>query len=225
MRRHRPTVVLVMAILNMVFGSLGLACYLCFGVGLAALLGLMSSMPAKDKAALTDMVSSMDDALPSYKYVMIGTLVLSLLMTSWLIVCGIGLLGMKPWARWGSVFYAIATIVITIGGFIYNQAYANPALARWTEKMQQEMARKQGMATPAPVRTNPVMSGAQGGVGMVFSMAYSIALLIVMFLPHVSAAFAGEMPRSERHVDYYDEPREPDDRIRPARDDWHSHSE
>lgn len=190
MTRERPTAVLVMAILNMVFGGLGVVCGVCGVAGLMFLLSLptsslMANVPPQDRAAMASAFAPLEQ----FKTFMIGNMVLSIIMAVVLVVAGIGLLKMQPWARWASIFYAVVTIISALAGVYINSAYINPAMEKW----QRDMVQKQGQAgAPAPNQQMSNMASSIGGA--VVSMAYSIALLVVMFLPSVTAAFAGRRP-------------------------------
>jgi hypothetical protein len=214
-----------MAILNFVFGGLGLFCALCQG-GSLALMGNMDSLFGKAGTPnpMADMINQVPGFLPFSIFQHACNLVLSIC----LIVAGFGLLKMSGWGRWLSVGYAVTNIVAHIGMLVYQLVYLNPALAKW----QQDFVAKQagGRAQPTPFVGDSTLSNIGSVVGALIGMAYAIALLVVMFLPHVSAAFAGKAPlHEEEPEDYFDEgfrnpeeaPQPPDEHIRqpPDRDE------
>lgn len=94
-----------------------------------------------------------------------------------LLVCGIGLLKLKPWARTVVVYYAIASIVLTLlGGFI-NHIYV-------TKPLLEKASRAQGPEKVA------YLGGAYGGlVGVFFGIVYNSLFLFYMTRPKVQAAF------------------------------------
>jgi hypothetical protein len=189
--RKRPTAVLVMAILNMVFGGMGLACSLCLGFSIA-FLAIMFNQPdfAKEPGMrdLKDMVESMNREIPWMFPYLIGNAVLDLVLAIVLLVAGIGLLKMRPWARITSIVYAVVRIATQIGGVVFTYGFINPAAERW----QQNFLARHGhmQADAGPFGNNPLVQGAMGVVSIAMAVAYAIALLIVMFLPQVRAAFA-----------------------------------
>jgi hypothetical protein len=182
MARERPASVLTMGILNLVFGGLGLIC-LCVGAfGLAVLFGLVGATKE-----LEDLMAAIERELPAFRAIMIAQIALGVLLNIVLLAAGVGLLNMQPWARWASVGWAVTIILLQVASLIFTLAIVNPAM----EKATKEWASKQKGAT---VSTSPG-SGMQQSVssicGAAFNIIYAIALLIVMFLPNVSAAFAG----------------------------------
>lgn len=193
MVRERPAAVLVMAILNIVFGSLGLICSLCAGVGLALFFGGFTSAPAANAGPLKDMIS-LEQAIPSYKYMMIATDLGRIVLAVILLVAGIGLIGMNPWARWASVFCAVVTIVWSLGNLVYQVGYVNPALVEWKRGLERRSAEQpEGMPPqPMPQQFDLAQNNIQAIGHAITQTVYAVALLIVMFLPHVRTAFAGQ---------------------------------
>lgn len=192
MPAKRPTAVLVMAILNMVFGGLALACSLCVGIGIAFVAVAISQPNAAHDPKIRDvkdMFESMNREIPLLMPYLIGNMVFDVIMAIALVVAGIGLLKMRPWARLTSIVYAVLKIAAQVGGLVFTYAYLNPATERW----QQNFLARHGQvqAQPGPFGNNPLVQGVAGLIGTVFAIAYAVALLIVMFLPHIRAAFAG----------------------------------
>jgi hypothetical protein len=214
MRRERPTAVLVMAILNLIFGSMGFFCYLCAGGSLLFMFTVkIPNPPGMGTGGMYDGLLENLKSIPGYWPITITTLSLNLALAIALVIAGIGLLRMKPWARWTCVVYSIVDIVLSIFSGIYTFRYVNPVMLEW----QQEFSHKMHAANPAA----PDMSGMynlgsqniQAAAGVVLGIAYAIALLIVMFLPSVSAAFAGRYHRPVTvEEDYYDDVEEAEDR-------------
>jgi hypothetical protein len=196
MRRDRPTVVLVMAILNFVLGGLGLCGMLCLagGIGLFAAAAGNAPPPPPGQPDFREMVEAFK-SVPGYIPFMIASLVVGLVVLIALIVSGFGLLSMRPWARWICIVYGVYAILSALVGLVYNLAVVGPALEEYARQHGPAAADSTGM-------NNPIMNVFSTLIGM----AYGIALLIVMFLPHVSAAFAGKWRRPVLEMeDYYDE--------------------
>jgi hypothetical protein len=205
MQRERPTIVLVMAILNIVMGSLCSVSQLCT-VGSLAFMSQLGNMPAPPGPQGTpnplQEVSKMYDYVPGFYAITISYAALAIILQVVLIFAGVGLLYMRPWARWTSVGYSVAVILLSFAHMIYGIVYVQPGMERWQRDFLAKMS--VGPAPPPPP-SSPIAGVASAGVGFVMNIIYPIALLIVMFLPMVGAAFAGK--RSF--------PIEPDDR-RPA---------
>jgi hypothetical protein len=203
MARKRPAAVITMAVLNFVFGGLGLIGSLCLALGGLGLVAL-SKQPggAGGQHALAEYFKEIDRELPSYRYVMVASTTIWLVKSVLLIVAGFGLLGLRPWGRWLSVFCALVTIPYSLGYLAYNSLCEVPATRRVLARL-----------TPgqrADVATNII-----GGIlGSAVAVGFAVALLVVMFLPHVARAFRPLRRRSR------EEYLEDDDGNGRRRDDW-----
>src|SRR5262245_62094808 len=106
MKRERPTSVLVLAIFNSIFGSLGL---LIFGV--CGLFAVVVSLAAPGNAggpnpfagAVNPLVEVQKAVGPGATAFLVVQSLGALLFCTLLLVSGIGLIGMRPWARWLAV--------------------------------------------------------------------------------------------------------------------------
>ena len=207
MRNERPVIVLVFAILNIVFGGLGIICSFCSGtsVGLAA--GMMSA--AGSTVPITPIPSSV-------LTISIVEYAIGFILSAILTVSGIGLLGMNPWARKLSVSVSAISIAYALGWCAINIAYVNPAIQKWQTEFQEQLSReqrKQGLQPTANVYQSfqsPAMNIAMNVLSAMLIVGYAVALIVVMFLPHVSAAFAGR--RVHQRTDW---DRDPADEMNP----------
>jgi hypothetical protein len=190
MPRERPTVVTVFGILNLVFGGLGLFCAICGGVMLAFMYAALSAAGSG---------GGLNIKFPGvFTGYMIFAVVDGFIMSIVLVAGGIGLMQMQAWGRWASIFYGVVTILTSLAGLVFQIAYLNPAMEKWNRDLQADIQKQQQArgVRGAPPPPNPAAgfsgsSNPAGAVaGAVIGMAYSIALLIAMFLPQVSAAFA-----------------------------------
>lgn len=99
-----------------------------------------------------------------------------------LIAAGIGLLMIKPWARWLSIVYALVTIVFALIGLGITYVFTvQPVIRAFSEQQPPDQP----------------MAGAIGGAagtmcGSVIALAYPIVLLIFMTRPHVVQAMSGK---------------------------------
>jgi hypothetical protein len=215
MQRRRPTAVLVIAILHLVFGGLGLVCTL--GGGLMDLAGTQQALAKagdaqqRQQAAqqqrrkeVTEQVHA--ERIPLYRAYTVTNRVLSTLFCIVLVAAGLGLLHMQSWARWLSVGYAVLSILANLGVFVYTIAFFIPAGHEVFQRLPPQSDQEQlayniaNVAAPA---------------GPCVMMLYPAAVLIVMLLPSVGAAF--RPPRRRRRKVYEDELEdydEPEDRWR-----------
>jgi hypothetical protein len=193
MPRERPTSVLVMAILNLIFGGLGLVCICCGAAGLLGFSALAGAAPG-----MPDIIGAIKKEIPSYVAVVSTELVLSFILTCALVASGVGLLSMQSWARWTAVAWAVLVIPLNIAETAYQLVVVQPAM----ERVNRELLSKTPGARPTnPPASNPVMENATTFCSGGLNIVYAIALLIVMFLPDVSAAFAGRGRRRKRVED------------------------
>ncbi len=97
MIRHRPAGVLVMAILLLIFGSLGLLGSLCGGaITLAGGAKTFTVQPPPGAKPPPDADSMMKARIPYYATYQAVGLVLGMVAGGVMILCGLGLLGMRP---------------------------------------------------------------------------------------------------------------------------------
>jgi hypothetical protein len=114
MQARRPTTVMVLGILNIVFGSLSLGC-----CGLFGLLTLMEDSRREWWGRLKAQV-------PAVEAVAVGEIVAQSLLAVLLVVAGTGLLRMAGWARVLSIGYAVVTFVLETAVLLYELIVVNP---------------------------------------------------------------------------------------------------
>jgi hypothetical protein len=162
---QRPTVVTVFGILNIIFGALGLV---SIPMSILVLFVLRDTNNPMMQIIQGNAV---------YRTWMMASLPMSLVATILLVVAGIGLMMMKPWARVISIGYGIYTIVMGIVGMIFNGiCLMGPLMS-------------QAGNAPGPEAIG-AMGGAVGGTfGGCFGLVYPVLLLIFMTRPGVVEAF------------------------------------
>jgi hypothetical protein len=221
--KKKPPVITVFGILNIIFGGLGLLGAICGGLATFAFAQVNMPGPGNMPNPVKDMFEYMDKHAPLYTTYMIFEIVIGLIMAVILIVAGIGLLKVRPWARWLSIAYAGVRLVLILVGLALTILVFNPVLADWQAEYNK---RTVAAGTQPPPSFG---SGATNNVtAVLFSIlgaAFSIALLVVMFLPNVRATFArAALPEDERNLydaedderpDMLDRRPDFDDRIRP----------
>lgn len=171
MQQQRPAAVTVIAILGFVFGGLGVlgSCY-SFGSSLIAGFALQANTKA----------------VPNFPVFGIVTGLLGLVANGVLIIAGTGLLKLQSWARWSNVVYAIYLILTHIFELIFSIVVMKPAMDKWVA------ANGDALGPFGNMLSTIAMVSAIGGALLAF--AFAAAILIVMFLPNVTAAFAGQAP-------------------------------
>jgi hypothetical protein len=226
MRQTRPTIVLVIAILHFVGGGLGATGAVC---GLAAqgitggkmftgFGGQQGGQQATQVEVQKKLEQAMDEKMPGYKQVELWGMVSSLILSTLMIVSGIGLLQMRPWGRIVSIVYAVFSILNHIFTLIYTFAFTIPAM----NAIFQDMAAKDPQAKAVTsIMEFAVIAGTI--VAALFAL-YPVFVLIVMLTPSVANAFRQKLDLTQSPEDIEEEPdlpwgrrhrAEPDDRIQP----------
>jgi hypothetical protein len=207
-RKRRPAVVLVIAILNFVFGGIVVLCGLCAAGGNALTAAWGSSQKGTIGDPVADMTSFLDKEVPGWQVIEVMRGLLLVFLAVILIVAGVGLLKMQNWARWASLFYSVAAGVLSLAYLVYQVGFFLPA----TEKWEQHSGRKAGLGGGAP-NSAAFNAGRYFGAftrdGIV--IAYSITLCVCIFLPHVNEAFNPPRPRRRRVYRDEDDDDERDD--------------
>src|ERR1700687_2106538 len=119
MRQARSPAVLVMAILNTVFGGLGILLGICLGLNVM-MLPLLSSA-TKGVPNNLEKISG----IPGYLPFAIGTAVFYLVFATLLLVSGIGMFTVKSWARYLAIFVALMLLLEQIGVVSFQLLYLN----------------------------------------------------------------------------------------------------
>jgi hypothetical protein len=214
--RKRPTPVLVIAILHLVGGTLLLLSSACGAAmqGIAAGMQPGAGPGGPGMISQQQMQAELEKQIPGYTAVTYAQMGGDFLFGIVLVVAGIGLLSMQPWARLLSIIYAIFSILNHIFSLVYALAVVVPGT--------QAVLEKTFASDPNLKAALPGMGGMMSGL-MVFGVVvgalfivYPITVLIVLTRRSVVAAFRGELPEAEREPeDYWDEPqREPDQDVR-----------
>jgi hypothetical protein len=202
MAKERPVSVLVFAILNIVFGSLGAIGLLCSGLALGLVYGIFSSagsaLPGQSKLHFPPFPS---DAMT----VSIVQIVIQFLLSIALLFAGIGLLGMKGWARKMCIALSMMGILLALVTPPIAIFCVNPKMEHWQEELQQAIRDQQKTGGQQPPMFYQPQSPALNTIGALITpmlvLAYAIVMLVFMFRPQVSAAFAGRPIRRYKDED------------------------
>ncbi|MBI3407534.1 MAG: hypothetical protein HY040_04160 [Planctomycetes bacterium] len=195
----RPGVVTAAAVLAIIYGSLFTLCGLCGAIGQAAQGAMGANMFAGNDPQQAKIQKEMQDNLerdiPGYRAVQVGGTVVGLVESVMLLVGGIGLLSMQPWARTVVLVFGIIAIVTTALQACYLIAIVMPAT---NNAMQGAIAAAAppGAAGPPPAQVQQalelVMTIATVGAAILYVLViiYIGIILILLTRPHVRAAFA-----------------------------------
>ena len=203
MPAKRPTSVLVIAIFHFLIGGIGLIGGLV-GVGFGAVALSQPQAPPGFKITsnppdMWDTMKYMDANVPGWRIYQITAAVLGLALSIALLAAGIGLILMKPWARGLSIAYAFGSILLQVGAMLYMVVYVTPVQVALYDQLPPTpgipAAQQQSITT---------MSKTIAGCTPFFAvpgLIYPAAVLIVMLLPSVAAAFRGEPTGPEDEAD------------------------
>jgi hypothetical protein len=187
MVRTRPTVILVMAILSIIFGSIWVLIGLCTGAQPLIAYNLPFPQPGGGKTyPYRELYDLLQREVPAYVAVEIAHVAVVLALAVLLIISGIGLLGMRSWARGASIFYGAAAVVTVLAYSAFSWVYITPVMQTW----MQEFMRNQPAGMPN-FTGSPAVAAVGAIVWLIWSLAFPVVLLVTMFLPSVRAAFAG----------------------------------
>ncbi len=215
-QKKRPTQVLVVAIIDIIFGALSLLNTCCLGsVILGGLALLNSAAGTKEVEALKKIFTIMNDNVPGLVTFLVISLSLELILGIVLLIAGIGLLKMHNWARTTALVWAVLAIILQIGTGAYAITVMNPGMAKAQEEIKREIP-QQGNVKGNPFGDNLTNSVSQI-IGMIIGVALAATNLIILLMPKTVAAFAapeqGEAPDPYRKDfdDDFDYGRRPDD--------------
>jgi hypothetical protein len=200
-RPERPSAVLVVAILELSFGGLALVAGLCGILGL--LIGrLITGLPGAQ--ARPNVEAIMRAKVPYYDAIQCVDVTLTLLTGIVLITSGIGLLRLRPWVRWLTIGYACWYIVSSILRFLFALTVIQPIMHEVIAEMRADPKMPPQAGHFLDMSESIGTSAAY--VPLIF-LAVPIAILIIMFLPHVKAAFRPIPPQLSEEEEFEDDDR------------------
>lgn len=162
---QRPTYVTAFGILNFVFAALGV-------IGLIAAIALLG-LPADSNNPVIQLIHE----CPVYATWLKVSIALDVLGCGLLLAAGVGLLGLKPWARTLTIAYAIYAIAFCLGGMLIN-------LILMDQPMLGPAAQQRAFETVAAVG-GPI----SGTIGGLFWVLYPLLLLGFLLRPKAAAVF------------------------------------
>ncbi len=192
---RRPTSVFVLAILHLIFGGFGVFAGLCSGVIVA--IGPANIMPqppppppgAPKMPFPPDLAARqqrfIEQAIPYYQATQVAQAALWVVLAAMLVVAGVGLLRMRPWARKLSLAFAIAAIAWQLAWVVFSVSFLFPAMGDFYTQMEKEFPQAGFLwatsraAVWAGLLVVPLM------------LAYPVVVLVLLNRRTVVDAFAG----------------------------------
>jgi hypothetical protein len=193
------------AILNIVFGTVGTLVGLVGGVAFAwyvnAVPGIMARLAQQTgKPPMPDLVSLAQERAPGFLPLAYVSIVFVGLMGLLLLVSGLGLLKMRSWAWWGSIVFAVLTIAQQTAGVYFNVKYTNPLMAEYYREMDKWEQQIMPNRPPNPIYhmwDNSSLMVGMSLFGIVINCAYPTVLLILLLRRDVRTAFKDTPPPVE----------------------------
>jgi len=193
--RRRPTAVVVIAILNLLFGCLGLLFAATFVLFTMTEMGevlvqINQTNPGRIKGmSAPEIQDALAQKVPHYAtFTNIGATWDALVSVA-LVLSGWGLLKMRSWGRTLAILYGFAQIVAKIVSTAYAFLFVQPALAELMQRALDEAPL--GFQRAVVEWTLGFMSAASIAAAVVAPM-YPVLVLVAMFLPSVRKAFRPE---------------------------------
>jgi hypothetical protein len=204
MAQQRPPAVTAMGVLNLVIGGMGLF-GLCVG-GLVALflvvIFLNIPAPRPGQPAPQDQMGGLfrtfDQEAPAAKYLLLAAVVVGAVMSLVLTAAGVGLLRMCRWGRTWSLAYAVVMLIYGPAATVYSAVELTPRWMNLSHRLKEQEARRRNAPPPRRLMFGPTYNASMAVIGSVGNSLYPIALLIVLNLRHVRAAFARPGDRDDR---------------------------
>jgi hypothetical protein len=190
MPRSKPTAVTVIAILQLVFGGLGLFGAVVNLSGAPQQLAAVSqqNLPPNQRAPTqAELEQEIGKYVPHYHLVLQTSLALSGVLCLLMIGSGVGLLRLRPWGRSLAITYAVLSIAVSIASIVYQCAVVLPGMAGFSQEMANSPNPMWRMMA-ASMSSFAVFGAVLGAAFMI----YPIIVLIIMLQPSVRAAFRGE---------------------------------
>jgi hypothetical protein len=130
MRTNAPAAVLVVAILNIIFGVGGVCCGLLGGAGVAARAAMPAPAPqAAGIHGAPDFRSFMEERIPGWLYLELTKAILVIVLAFLVLASGIGLFWVYPWARRLAIAYAVFSILLHCSYLVFQLAFVIPTVA------------------------------------------------------------------------------------------------
>lgn len=189
--RRRPTALVVLAILNLIFGGFGL---LFGGLGLAMnesgaaewFAQFQKNQPNQIKGlSYGEIMTQMAERIPSVVIVQRVAGVAGALTSLFLVLSGIGLLKLRPWGRYFGFAYVAVQLPVHIANSIFSLVWVTPVMR---DIMNEALARMPAGFMHDWMQFWLGVSGLFSIVTIFLSLLYPILVLVVLLLPSVKQA-------------------------------------
>lgn len=178
MRSNRPPAVTFVAVANMIVGIFGILCACFNGVVMAFMASISANEPDPFLQSIGQYWDFIVRNIPAYVPVEVSLSIYHLLISVLAIIGSIGLLSVRNWGRVLALIYGMSMIFVQFSYLLFFFAFVSPVLNRFE-------GRQQGVGGDGLFGTGVIEAGSSFVV-----LIYAIVIVILLFLPTVSAAFA-----------------------------------
>jgi hypothetical protein len=194
MPETRPTSLYVIAIFNLIIGTLGVIWDSASTVSLFAERQLAARyLDAKQQEDRAEMQKVLDQELPHLRaFNVVFYVAIPWLLTLMLLASGVGLIRLRAWGWWLALLYGCVGLMHKVATGMYNVVFLLP--------VYQELADTQNLGGVSIGRSIDAAPTAQTVMAIVmvvmpFVLAfYPMAVLVVLSRPQVTAAFRRQPP-------------------------------
>jgi hypothetical protein len=199
-----PAAATVIAVLQLVFGGLGLCAALVNLTDLPQQLAaineknLQNLPPAQRPPSQADLEKIIEKHVPNYQAIQKVSLGASAVLCVLMLLSGLGLLSGRPWGRALTIAYAVLSVLYTVVSLVFSAVVVIPAMS----EAGKDLANQGG--PQAQLMAQAIQFGAVFAlvIGALF-VIYPIIVLVIMLLPSVRVAYGGA-PAAEVPEDYRD---------------------
>lgn len=195
MAARRPASVLVIAIIQIILGSLGVLGALCSPLAFLRTENPGDQFrnappPGMNPGQASAMAKYMDASQPSLT-VLALQLPVAAVLSGLMLASGVGMVQMRPFGRTCGLLWAVGSIIFQLSGLGYVLFVQYPALAEAAEQFQQSTPPGAGPGNILGVFVTALVILTSAGVAC--TVVYAVAVVYVLNRPEVVAGF-GNVP-------------------------------
>ena len=194
MAPERPASVLVIGILNIIFGAWGLIAYIMTGVSIAMMVAMNNTPPSVFNPT-AGMLDYLEKEVPGFMAILIGSSIGATVLMILLVLSGVGLVRMRGWGRGLAIGVAAFHVLWQIAGAAVAILVTNPAMAKWSKHSLEEMQKQNPTLAPQlsmqmELQSNSGLNNISPIVLALVTVCYATVILVVLLRPRVARAFA-----------------------------------
>lgn len=202
MAAERPGTVTAAGVLCIIYGSVGVLCGICGVISLvmqASGANLFAGGDALQAQLQVEMEAALRREVPAYQTVQVITSIFGLIVPIVLLTSGIGLFGLRPWARTLTLIFVWFGIALYLFQTVWMLAFVFPALNNVFQVILPRLVGAGG-AGALPANALQTLRGVMTLISVVTVILYGVVIaylatiLILLAGARVRMAFAGIGP-------------------------------